>query len=722
MDILKKQFIKSDVPANGATVYDSPAIRFRRKFSIEKIEKATLYVCGLGYGYYYFNGAKVSEDLLTAPVSDYQKTVWYNKYDVSHLLKRGENIFSAILGNGFYNENFPSGWDHNKAPWRDTPKLFACLYVNGKEVFTTDEKFLFKADECIYFNQLRSGEYWDFNKQENWKDFNFDDSDWKHAFMDDLEKTGELVECPCEPIRECAEYKTQRVIKYKDKYIFDIGQNISGYIRFKGKLEKGQEISIFHGETMEEDGNLWQDETTVLCNLNAFTKTVPFQTDKIIGNGEYIEWSPLFTYHGFRYVEISGLREEPNLEMVTGIFVHQNVVRTSTFECSNEILNKIYEMGILSTYSNMHYALTDCPTREKLGWLNDAAASVDQILINFRSENFYRKWIRDIMETMKPDGAVSGIAPTPNWGYTPGGVCTIGLAEIPYAVYRKTGDKRIIEYTLPYIEKHFSFYDNLVKGDKAAFDLGDWTGITNRETPITIVEKFIALRFLKVLIAFRTALGKSCEDLQEKVKHYRNKVVELSFKDGKPVCENQTLLSMLIVEGFDEGDLKQRLIDVIERKPEIDCGMMGIQYLYKALSTCGREDVIVDLLTNDHSFYKRWIKEGETTLVESFDPNPYTRSKNHHMFSNVLSWFIEGLLGIEYDGSSGTKEINLNFSKHFPLQYAKGSVRFDEGEIFVSVSKKEKEIEYKIKVVGDLQVQYNGEHCIGEKIIVGDIL
>lgn len=718
MITLKKQFIKSNIPVNGISVYDSPAIRFRRKFKIENIQTATLYVCGLGYGYYYLNGEKVSDDLLTAPVSDYQKTVWFNKYDVKDLLKNGENLFCAILGNGFYNENFHSGWDHDKAPWRDTPKLFACLFVNGKEVFTTDENFLFKADECIYFNQLRSGEYWDFNKLENWKDVNFDDSAWENAFLDEEDKTGELVECPCEPIRECGEYKTQRIIKYKDKYIFDIGQNISGYIRFRGKLDKGQEISIFHGETMEEDGNLWQDETTVLCNLNAFTKDVPFQTDKIIGNGEYLEWSPLFTYHGFRYVEISGLTEEPTPDMVTGIFVHQDVERSSTFECSDEILNQIYKMGILSTYSNMHYALTDCPTREKLGWLNDAAASVDQILINFKSEKFYLKWIRDIMETMKPDGAVAGIAPTPNWGYTPGGICTIGLAEIPYALYKKTGDKRIVEYTLPYIEKHFAFYDNLVKGDKAAFDLGDWTGITNRETPIAIVEKFIAIRFLKVLIEFRKVLGQDCDDLFKKLAHYRNKAVELSYQDELPVCDNQTLLSMLIVEGLDKGDLGKRLVNVINKKPEIDCGMWGIQYLYKALSICNREDIIVDLLTNDNSFYKRWIDEGETTLVESFDPDPYTRSKNHHMFSNVLSWFYEGLLGIKYDGRFGNKKITLQPCKNFPLEYAKGSISFAEGEIFVSVSKKDAGSEYFVQITGDLQVEYNGEKLFGEKMFI----
>lgn len=718
MDILKKQFIKSNVGMNGANTYDSPAIRFRRKFTLTSVKQATLYVCGLGYGYYYINGKKVSEDLFTAPVSDYQKTVWYNKYDVSHLLAEGENLFSAILGNGFLNENFPSAWHHDLAAWRDTPKLFATLVVDNKVVFSTDEQFLFKKDNCIYFNQLRSGEYWDYNKKEDWTSIDFDDSDWGNAILDAPELTGELAECTCEPIRECGEYKAQRIIRYKDKYIFDIGQNISGYIRFKGKLAKGQEISIFHGETMEEDGNLWLDETTVLCNLNLFTKTVPFQTDKIIGNGEWLEWSPMFTYHGFRYVEITGLQEEPTLDMVTGIFVHQDVERTSTFECSNAILNKIYQMGIMATYSNMHYALTDCPTREKLGWLNDAAASIQQILINFKSENFFKKWIRDIIETMKPDGAVSGIAPTPNWGYDFGGVCTIGFAEIPYYVYKKTGDIRIIEYALPHIEKHFAYYDNAVKGNVPGFMLGDWTGSTNRETPIVLVEKFICLRFLKVLIEFRGKLGVSCEDLYAKVEHYRKKICELAFEDGRLLYKNQTLASMLIVEGFDKGDLQEELLKIIENNPIIDCGMMGVQYLYKALSICGRNDLVVKLLINPDSFYYRWIKDGETTLVESFDPEPHTRSKNHHMFSNILAWYYEELLGIQYDAASAIKQVVLKPCKDFPLQYAKGSVRFDDGEIFVAVSKTEKGIIYTIETSGELYVEYEGKSLLGQHTIV----
>jgi hypothetical protein len=143
--------------------------------------------------------------------------------------------------------------------------------------------------------------------------------------------------------------------------------------------------------------------------------------------------------------------------------------------------------------------------------------------------------------------------------------------------------------------------------------------------------------------------------------------------------------------------------------------MMGIQYLYKALSICKRQDLIVNILTNKYSFYKRWIDDGETTLVESFDANPYTRSKNHHMFSNVLSWFYRGLLGIEYDEELGAKRILIKPCDCFSLEYAKGTIQLDKGEIAVNVSRTEKGIEYTINVTGDLHVEYNGEQ-LEEKV------
>jgi hypothetical protein len=146
--------------------------------------------------------------------------------------------------------------------------------------------------------------------------------------------------------------------------------------------------------------------------------------------------------------------------------------------------------------------------------------------------------------------------------------------------------------------------------------------------------------------------------------------------------------------------------------------MMGIQYLYKALSICGRNDIVVKLLINPDSFYYRWIKDGETTLVESFDLEPHTRSKNHHMFSNVLAWYYQELLGIQYDGTSGVQKVLLKPCKDFPLQYAKGSVRFDNGEILATVSKSEKDIIYTIEIVGELYVECEGKRLLGRQTIV----
>jgi len=703
MSELIKQFIKTNIKLTDCFSFDSPAIKFRRKFFAKKGKRAFIYVCGLGYGYFYLNGQRISEDMFTAPVSDYKKRVWYNKYDITGLIVSGENVISAIAGNGFYNENFNSGWNHNRAEWRDTPKIFVCLEIDDEVVLISDEKFVWKEDECIFFNQLRSGEYWNYNYFDDWTALNYSDDDWHPAVLDENENTGILTECKCEPVRECAEYKTLRIIKNGGKYVFDIGQNISGYVRVKGKFGKDQELTLRYSEEIDDIGNL------VLNNLEVFTKEAPFQTDKIIGNGESIEWSPLFTYHGFRFVEISGLRESPLPDMITGIFVHQDIKCTSTFECSSDVLNGIYKLGIMSTYSNMLYALTDCPTREKLGWMNDAAASADQVLIDFDCAEFLKKWMTDIFDSMKEDGSVPGIAPSCNWGYEVGGVCTVAVAEIPYRLYLKTNDRKIIDTALPFIEKHFAYFEKRIKDDNSGFTLGDWTGITQKETPIPFIEKFLALRFLRVIIAFRKLSGLDDLVYSEKYKEFKRKIAEKYLCDGGSIYNNQTAVSMLLVENIGEKDiLGKQLYDLIEKKPAFDCGMVGIQYIYDALTGIGRADLAVTLLTNKNSFYKRWLDEGATTMYESFDKNPYTLSKNHHMFSNVIAWFFRCILGIKYDRIDGVDKITVEPCFEVPLEYARGSITLKKGTVFVEWIKENGKITCNVKADENMNVKYRG--------------
>ena len=194
---------------------------FRKKFEItEPIENAVLTVCGLGYGYYYINGEEVSKDLFTAPVSNYDKTLWYNQYDVTNLLKNGRNIISVICGNGWYNEGIKTAWDYDLAKWRDIPKFILSLEINGKTVLTSDENWRCTLSSPYTYNQLRVGEHFDSRLyDENWKNYDYDDSGWENAVKDLNPPKGEFRKCMCEPIKVCAEYTPKSVKKIGEKNI-----------------------------------------------------------------------------------------------------------------------------------------------------------------------------------------------------------------------------------------------------------------------------------------------------------------------------------------------------------------------------------------------------------------------------------------------------------------------------------------------------------------------
>ena len=189
-------------------------------------------VCGLGYAYYYINGTAVSGDRFTAPVSDYNKTLWYNTYDVTDLLKEGENVIAVWCGNGWYNEEFKTSWDYDAAVWRDLPKFILRLDINGQKVAVSDETWKCCPDSAVWFNALRSGEYFDARKFDpGWITSEFDDRDWAQAITDTTPPSGVFRECKCEPIREFETYQPAQITRISEgKYLFDLGQNVRCFV------------------------------------------------------------------------------------------------------------------------------------------------------------------------------------------------------------------------------------------------------------------------------------------------------------------------------------------------------------------------------------------------------------------------------------------------------------------------------------------------------------
>lgn len=389
-------FIKPDIPFCRDFKNKNTAPIFRKKFIIDKFDDAKLYVCGLGYAYYYINGEKVSEDMFTAPVSDYNKTLWYNEYDISRLLCEGENTIAVICGNGFYNESILTNWKFHEASWRDNPKFILELEADGEIILQSNSSWKCNPESSVYFNQLRMGEYYDANIiGESWINPDFDDSGWGYAVNDDTPPLGVFRKCECEPIREEKVYSPVKAIRINDTTcVYDFGQNMSGYVRLKIKGNKGDEITFRYCECVGEDNR------PVYYGMDKYYLQSGFQTDKLICSGNEMVWSPRFVYHGFRYIEVSGADYCDKLD-IYAVFVHQDINRRTEFRCSDEYINKLFNCGVMSSLSNMFYMLTDCPTREKFGWTNDAQSSCEQMLTNFETEKLLAKWYQDIKDAMK---------------------------------------------------------------------------------------------------------------------------------------------------------------------------------------------------------------------------------------------------------------------------------------------------------------------------------
>ena len=682
-----KQFIKHKTYPKDNFDY-APTVCFRKCFIAQEKGKYTLSFCALGIGYCYINGQRISNHLFLSPVSDYRKTLWYNVYDVTGLIKDGENEIFVEAGNGFYNEGIETVWGHHKAAWRGQPTVCLSLCVNDNEIIRTDESWQSTLSKRTIYNQLRSGEYFDSRTKE--------ESDWQAAELNAQPPQGEFRLCDCQPIIERERLTAIDIYPSKKGWIFDFGKNISGYAELSIQADRGVEITLAYAEEVDESGELQ------LNGLGIYQQA-PFQVDKLICNGEMVIWKPQFTYHGFRYVEVCGLQNEPTMSSLTAIFTCQDVEHTTEFLCSDEGLNKLYKAGILSTQCNMFYSLTDCPTREKLGWTNDAQASLPQLMFNFDCHKLLKKWLIDICETQNTEGDLAGIAPSPDWGYGDGPVCNGIIFVLPYLLKKYYGDEETVKQALPFMKKYYAYFKNHM-GDTW---LGDWTGSTNLGTPISFIEEVYWFIFSSILCQ----LGE--EEIEENLR--AKKRLESYLKEGKCIVDEQTAISVLIVLGFGNKEiLAQQLIErIVKDGNHLHCGMFGVQFLYKALDEIGRGDLAYSLIMNKTapSFYD-WLNRGATTLWETFDESAKTKSKNHHMFSNVIYFLTESICGIRWK-SKNVFEIRPSFIS--TLNFAKCERKTKKGEIATEWQRTEKGVVLKIKATGDMTAVYQVDKIYNEE-------
>jgi len=639
-----------------------PAPLLRRVFRVAKpVASARLYIIGLGYYEAYFNGTKAGDEVLAPSVTCYDKSVHYQTLDVTSLIRKGGNALGVVLGNGWYNASTAFVCNYSEAAWRDQAKLLAQLeirYQDGSMQTIASDRSWRVGTGPIVFDALRNGEFYDARlEREGWAAPGFDDSAWTTAVIVPG-PGGRLRSQQHPPIRVTQTLRPAAVQEVKPGiWVYDLGQNISGWGRLKVSGPAGTEVTLRYAEKLTVEGDLDQS------NINMFIKTGECQMDQYILKGHGMEvWEPRFTYHGFQYIQVTGFPGTPTLDNLEGRVLHTDLATRGEFSCSHELLNKIQTCARWSTLGNYHGFPTDCPQREKNGWTGDASISAEQVLLNFDPRSAYHKWLGDLRDAQRPSGQLPGIVPTGGWGYNWGSGPAWDSASIliPWYLYLYEGDTAILETHYESMKRYLDYMLTMTTDYTVDYGLGDWAA-PNVESekpgcPNAVTDTAYFFVHADVLRQTAELLGKKADArrfaaLAGKVRQAFRKHF-ISFKKASVTGGNQTAVACALYQGLLDAPEKPAFLATLaqhveERRRHIDCGILGAKYVLHALTDLGRVDLAFAIATQeDFPGWGHWIRQGATTLWEGWDGSG---SRNHHMFSDISAWFYKGLAGIHPD-------------------------------------------------------------------------
>ena len=442
--------------------------------------------------------------------------------------------------------------------------------------------------------------------------------------------------------------------------VFDLGQNFSGWARLRVSGPAGTEVILRYGELLTPDGAV--DQSNI--NSLVYPQQGEVQVDRYILKGAGVEeYEPRFTYHGFQYVEVSGAPAALTLDDLEGRAVNTDFERAGSFTCSNAVVNRLQACTEWSYLSNFVGYPTDCPQREKNGWTGDAHLAAEAGLYNFNAGTAYWKWLDDLADEQREDGALPGIVPTSGWGYEWGnGPCWDSAAIlIPWYMYLYRGDQAILARCYPMIRRYLEYLGEKSQGGNLlALGLGDWVPPYGRPedytAPLTLLSS--AYFYMDACTGSQIAqlLGHP-EDAQryaawaEALAQRFNKLyydpVSALYAGG-----SQTSQSMALYAGLTQPEERQRaarqlVAEVRQQKGRINAGIHGAKAVLIALAENGFHAAAYHLITQpQYPGWAWWLDQGATTLWETWDG---AASRNHIMFGDISTWFYKYLAGIRPD-------------------------------------------------------------------------
>lgn len=675
---------------------ETSAPMLRHTFTADKpVKDARLYATAAGIYEMSLNGEKVSGNYFDPGWTDYHKRILYQTFDVTGLVKEGENAISALLGNGWYCGNIAtSGTDQ----YGTDPALIARLEITYQDGTTqsvvTSSDWTVYEDGPIVENDLLMGETYDATKEvPGWDLPGFDDSAWQNASEKTSEELG-VGEFESQSAPSVQHMMTLPAVAMTEPqpgvYIYDFGQNFAGAVRLDVQGEAGTTIRLRHGEILNDVSGTGDGPEGTLFTANLRTaKATDYYTLKGDEAGE--TYQPRFTFHGFRYVEVTGLDEPLPLDAVNGIVLYSAMEEAGSFESSDALINQLYSNTLWSQRSNFIVIPTDCPQRdERLGWTGDAQVFARTATYNMKSDSFYNNYLDIVREYQREDGAYPSTAPLFWDGHGANGWGDAGVI-IPWQMYQQYGDTGVIRENYDAMKAWIAYLKanstNLIRPDA---DYGDWMSIVG--TPSTITNTAYFAYSTHLLAKMAEAIGQTEDaayyyDLFEQIRAaWNNAFVK---EDGSMTVDTQTayivgLAFELFPDELRETEAKLLVDNIRQNDYHLTTGFVGTSFLNTVLSQMGYHDVAYRLLQQES--YPSWlypVTQGATTIWETW--NSYSKdtgfssglgqnvSLNHYSYGAVCDWMYRYMLGIERDESApGYQRFILQPTPGGTLTYAKG--------------------------------------------------
>jgi len=648
----------------------APAPLLRKGFKIAgPIKRARIHISGLGYQELRLNGSKVGDHMLDPGWTSYDKRVPYATHDITALLHEGDNALGVMLGNGWFNPLPLRMWGYlnlreHLAVGR--PRVIVQLnidYADGSSAQVVTDDTWRTTDGPITNNSIYLGEVYDARKEvAGWDAPGFDEHGWR-AVAVETAPLGALRAQSAPPIRVTEEIPAVKVTEPKPGvFVYDLGQNFTGLARVRFQAPAGTQLVMRYGELLHPDGSL--NPMTSVCGQiksgedksvgGPGAPAIAWQTDTYIAKGGAEEtYTPRFTFHGFRYVELTGLHAALPLAALTGLRIHSDVADAGSFACSNERFNRIQQMCRRTFVSNIIGVQSDCPHRERLGYGGDIVATSEALMYNFDMATFYQKCVRDWADSVRPDGMLTDTAPFAGIAY-----CGVGWAMahplLLSQLYRYHGDRRLMEEQYATARRWLLLVEKQTPGGIVRDGIGDHESLVPAPAPPLVTPLYFQSATILADLARTLGRAEDVKHFSELAEHIRQAYQKefLDAKSGVAGPGTQASQAFALYSGLPEAVRPlalERLVEDIrgKHKNHLSTGIFGTKFMLDALSNNDNAALAYDIANQpDFPGWGWMLANGATTLWEHWAGSDNTFSNNHPMFGSISQWFFNCLGGI----------------------------------------------------------------------------